>query len=906
MYSVQFFNLILCNIRKKQLFNLLFTTKHLPKLLWIIQLSCYFLYTNQTKAQVLNTSKQDSATVFIKKDSSFLDSQKTFRISKDAIEETIDYSAEDSCIFDIQLKKAFLYGNAAVKYEGMDLKANYIVVDFNKKELFAKGSLDSNGRYVGKPLFNDGERETQADTMIYNFNTKRGRTYGITMKEDDGYIICNKVFRDDDKSIYSDEGKYTTCNRTDHPHFYLKARNLKIIPNKKIIFGPANLVIEDIPTPLFLPFGMFPTKKGKRSGLIPFEYGASGNFGPFIRNIGYHLAISEKFDQSFTGDIYFRGSWRIASNSRYYTRYKYNGSLRIEASKYINAEREDPNYKQKNTRPFSITWQHNKDAKAKPGSSFSANVNIQKSNSALFNAQNASTIVTNEFGSSVSYSKALLNNKLNLTAGFIHRQNTQSKDFSVSLPNITLNMQRITPFSKPDAFGKYKWYKDFGVSYQLEFENRIDTKDSLFFSGKHIEEVFPFFKINSPVVLNQKDKFRVGILHSIPITLGSYKFLKNKFSFTPTINYREYWYLKTIRKEWNPSLKKVDTFYNNNFERASDYSAAANIGTQVFGTFQVESKKIKAIRHTIQPNVGFSYRPDYGLARYGYYDSVQTDTNPNRRQSIYSKFDEGIKGKPSRGASGLLNFSIGNNLQAKVLKKTDSTAKYENVTWLENLNMTGSYNFLADSQKLSLISFSAFTKLFNQLSLQASATLNPYTKNGLVYIDQLEILKSGRVGTWTNGQVSLTTGLNADMFRPVKSKDTSGLIKSEEDKQELNQMFLYPNGYIDFSMPWTLNINYSYNYSRLNYKTNHIHTFSFNGDVNITPKWKIGCNSGYDFQQKRIAYTQFEVSRLLHCWAMTFSWIPDGFRKSFTFSLRANSSVLQSLKVDKKRNWFDQ
>jgi hypothetical protein len=865
--------------------------------LWIIQISCCILYTENSFGQ--NTIEFDSTDV--KKD--------TFKISKDAIEDIIDYSAEDSSLFSIAEKKAYLWGNARVKYDGMDLKADLIIVDFGKRELYAKGRIDdSTGKYVGRPNFNDGDRETEADTMIYNFETKRGRTYGIAMKEGDGFIICNKVFRDDDKSIYSDEGKYTTCNNTEHPHFYLKARNLKIIPDKKIIFGPTNLVIEDIPTPLFMPFGMFPTKKDKRSGLVPFEYGASGLYGPYLRNVGYHLAISDHLDESITGDIYFRGSWRIASNTRYINRYKYFGNFNVEFSKYLNAEKEDPDYESKNTRTFRLGWSHNQDQKARPGSNFQANVDVQKNNASRLNSLNANTIVTNEFGSSVTYSKSLITNRLDMRVSALHRQNTQLKSFSMTLPNLTLSMQRITPFSQPNEIGKYKWFKDFGVSYLFEMENRINTKDSIFFSGKPFEGIIPGFTSNYAAPILPFENFRQGIIHSIPITLGSYKFINQHFSFTPTVNYREYWYFQTIEKQWNSSTEKLDTFYNDEFSRASDYNAAVNIGTQVFGTFQFASRKLSAIRHTITPNVGFSYRPDYTEEKFGYFKSVVVDTS--NRTEKYSIYEQGIKGGPSGGASGLLNFSIGNNLQAKILKQTDTSREYINTTWIENLSINGNYNFLKDSLKLSNISVSAFTKIFNQVSINANANLNPYARKVVdgreVTVNKLLWSESKRIGTWTNAGLQLTTGLNADMFRKNKTNDTSGKIESDQDKLDYNNMISNPYGYVNFDLPWSVNINYSFSYNRSNFNTLFSQTFNFNGDFNLTPKWKIGASSGYDFNEKKISYTQFEVSRLLHCWALNFTWIPDGIRKSFTFSLKANASILQSLKVDKKRNWFDQ
>lgn len=828
----------------------------------------------------------------------------TFRISKDAIDDIIEYKADDSTYFDLAKKKAYLYGNANVIYDGLNLKAYLIIVDFETRQLYAKGRIDSNGKYVDRPIFNDGERETMADTMIYNFNSKRGRTYGISMKEDEGFIYCNKVFRDNDKSIYSDRGRYTTCNNIEHPHFYLSTSNLKIIPEKKIIFGPSNLVIEDIPTPLVLPFGMVPTNKKKKSGLLPFEYGNSANYGPFLRNLGFHLGISNKFDQSFTGDAYFRGSWRVASNSRYAVRYKYTGNLKIEFARYQNGEREDPNFKSNREKTAKFEWNHMQDPKARPGSSFSAKMNIQKGNAAQLNSFNPTAIISNEFQSSVSYSKFLLKNKLELRTSATHSQNTQTHDFSMVLPSLTLSLQRITPFTKPSPSGKSKWYKDFAFSYNFDIENRIRTKDSIFFTGKPLEGFIPGFSVNNPMVLLENDKFQQGIIHNLPITLGSYKFFKQYFTFSPSVTYREFWYFKTIEKYWDPSDSTVKINYKDGFARANDYSAAATLSTNIFGTYQLSSKKVKAIRHSINPIVSYSYRPDYSSEKFGYYKSVQV--NDTGLMGKYSIFERGIKGGPATGKSGLLNFNIINNLQAKVLKKTDTSQSYENKTWIENFNVSGSYNTLLDTMKLSNLNVGAFTKLFNLVNINAGATLNPYQKRGNEYFNKFQLLKDGRVGTWTNASIQMNTSLNADMFRKKKSLDTAGKVRSQEDEDDFNAIRYNPAGYVNFDLPWSANINYSLYYDRSNYRTTITQTFGVGGDFNLSPKWKIGANTGYDFLQKKISYTQFEISRTLHCWALSMTWIPDGIRKSFMFSLKANSSILQSLKVDKRRNWYDQ
>ncbi len=891
-----FFALDLRKFQDKKLAKLLFCKKHLPSLVWIMPIAFAFIYNNPIYSQ--SKVMPDSTGIILKTNDS-LKSNDTFRISKDAIDALIDYKADDSTYFDIADKKAYLYGNANVKYNGLDLKAALIIVDFNKRQLYAKGHInDSTGKYVGRPSFNDGDIETEADTMIYNFETKRGRTYGIRMKEGEGYILCNKVFRDNDKSIYSEAGKYTTCNNPE-PHFHLQTRSLKIIPEKKILFGPSNLVIENVPTPLFIPFGMFPVKKGQKSGILPPDPGLSGVFGPNLRNFGYYFGINQYFDQTFYGDIYFRGSWRLASGTRYAKRYKFNGSLNLEFSKFLGSDREDPFFKDKITRPFSLRWTHTQDGKARPGTSFSASVNIQKNNAAQLTSNNPTQIVTNEFSSSVAYSKQLLNNKVNFTTNVIHRQNTQTKYFSLTLPSFTLGVQRITPFSKPNKNGKYKWFKDFGISYLGNFENRIDTKDSVFFTGLPFEQL-----LNGNVPISQlsvPDQFKQGILHTLPITLGSYKFIKQHFTFTPSVAYQEYWYFKTVNKDWNIIKQKLDTTYISGFSRASSYSVAGSVNTNIFGTFQFRSKKLSAIRHTISPNIGFSYRPDFeAIDKNKFIRKYKDSQNIERTYSIY---EQGIKGGPNGGESGSITFGIENNIQAKVLRKTDTSAKYENVNLIDNISMSGSYNFLADSFQLSNIGINGFTTVFNKLvRLNGSANLNPYAKNGRGKV--FEWQNSKRIGTWTNASIQMTTGLNADMFKKQKFADTSH--KSEAEKDAINSIMRDQYGYINFAIPWSVNINYSIAYLRANYKTDYNQTFSISGDFSITPKWKVGCNSGYDFNVKKISYTQFSISRNLHCWALSFNWIPDGVRKSFEFSLRANSSTLQDLKVKKLRQWFDQ
>ncbi|MBC7426481.1 MAG: LPS-assembly protein LptD [Bacteroidia bacterium] len=822
-----------------------------------------------------------------KKDTLSFSGSDTIRLSASSIDVAIVYSSEDSTIFDLKNQKVYLFGKAKVKYGEMTLEAARMVIDMKTKQLFATGITDSAGYFVDRPHFDDGDLPVDADTMIYNFNTKRGRTYGVRLVEGDGYILCNKVFRDDDKNIYSDRGRYTTCD-LDHPHFYLEVRKLKIIPDDKIVFGPANLVIEDVPTPLVLPFGMFPTKKGQKSGIIQPDPGFSSTYGPYVRNMGYYFAISEKFDQVVRADVYFRGSWALHTDSRYAQRYRYRGNFSLSYSNLLPAglEREDPGFKAGIAKTAQILWSHQQDAKARPNTNFSANVNIQRGKYSQLNSVNPTQIVASNFNSSVTYSKVLYNGKVNITTGLTHSQDVRTGDFDLSLPTLTVGVARITPFVRKVQVGRPKWFENISFSYTLDAENRIHTKDSLFFEGKAF------------------DKFQNGITHTIPITFGSFKVFRNFISITPTISYKEYWYNKTMTKVWNSKKQKLDTIINHGFTRGAEYSGGVNATTQIFGTYRFNSKKVNALRHVMTPSIGINYKPDFSEKRFGYYYDVQSDSIG--KISRLSIFEGGIKGGPSKVQVGSLNFGLNNNLQAKVLKKTDTSAKYENVNIIENLSINGNYNFLGDSFQLSNISVSGFTRLFKIAQLNASANLDPYHTEGNRRINKLEFGKSGRVGTWRSALLSLAGDVSSDMFKPKDSPPPSDVTNDLAKHAELVDLKQNPDNYNDFNRDWSLGVNTSIQYARNNYRTTWTPTLSFHGDLNVTENWKVGYNSGYDFNNKKIAYTQFNITRNLHCWVLDFQWIPDGIRKSFQFSIHVNSAKLAALKVSKKRNWYDQ
>jgi lipopolysaccharide assembly outer membrane protein LptD (OstA) len=826
-------------------------------------------------------SSQSNDTTFIQTDSVQADTG--ILVSKDAVEEIVDYTSADSSILNIKEKKFYLFGNANVKYGSFDLTADFIEIDFEKKELLAKGRIDdSTGRYVDVPKFKDGDQEVQADTMRYNFNSKRGRMQGLRIQEGESYIICNKVFRDSTGDIYTDIGKYTTCNH-EHPHFYMKARRLKIIPDKKIIAGPSNLVVADVPTPAYIPFLYFPNQKNKTSGIVIPQYGLSTDRGYNLINGGYYLRINDYLDQTITGDFYFRGSWGVKSNTRYAKMYKYNGDMSLGYAFNKFGDPDDPNYRV--SPDYQILWKHNQDPKSRPGTVFSSDVNIVSNQYNLNNSFNPQSIVSNTFRSSVSYSKMMGQGKYNLRMGATHNQNTSTKEFNMELPFVNFDVNRFNPFAHKERVGRPKWYENIGMSYSSNFTNRVNTYDSLIFERAVFQD------------------FRNMISHSIPVST-SIKLFKGFFTLNPSINYSEQWYFKSIEKVYDAANDTVLVQEVDGFSRASDYGANLSLSTRIYGIFNFKrNPKIEAIRHVITPTLTAGYKPDFSQDRFGYYKEVQIDEMGNTER--YSIYEQAINPGPGPGRNGLLSFTVNNNLEMKRYDITDSSKDVKYVKILESFDIGGNYNFLKDSLKLSEIRFAARTTLFQMVSVQLNGSLDPYSRGeGGVQMNRYAIETDGVIGRWTNASFISSINLNPEAFGKTSPATMQRNIGEYTDPEWRNIIY-YPGHYIDFNIPWNLSLNYSINYSRQRMVTNISNLVTFSGDLSVTENWKVVFNSGFDIKSKEMTFTSFDFVRDLHCWQITFNWMPIGARKSFMFGLAAKSTLLQDMKLNKNGFWFD-
>ena len=785
----------------------------------------------------------------------------------------IEKNAEDSIKLDIINQKAYLYGNAKIKYDNTTITAAYIEIDWTTNTIFATTTLDSLGNKIGHPVFTEGNESFKAHEITYNFKSKKCRVKKITTKEGEGYILGKVVKKMEDDIFYLKKGDYTTCN-AEKPHYAIRANRIKVIPGEKIITGPAHLTFFNIPMPLILPFGYFPNSDKKSSGLIIPSYGESSNMGFFLKGGGYYFTLSDKVDLSLKSDVYTKGSWNVKSLIRYKNRYKYNGNLNLSYGKIFNSEKGFPNYSEK--KDFNIKWRHKQDSKANPSLQFSANVEAGSSTYHRNNSYNANDFLKNTMSSSVNLTKnwqgAFFNN---LTFNLRHSQNTTTRNVNLTLPDISLNSKRVYPFKSLGNSAKTQWYDKIMIKYGMNTKNTISTTDSLLFTK------------------NSLSQFRNGMKHNIPIST-SIKVLKH-FTLKPSFNLTERWYLSQTEKRWDANSKSIITDTIHKFTRGHNYSLSTALNTKIYGMVQFNKSKIAAIRHVITPNLSFRYTPDFSDEKYGYYKTVQSDTLGKTQQ--YSIMNNGVYGSPSKGKSGNIHFSLGNILEMKVRNNKDTVETLKKIKLLESLNISSSYNIFKDSLNLSQINLNARTRLLNIFDITFSSRYDPYitNKEKTNHINQFELNTNNRLARLTSFSTTIGFTLNDKTFSGKKKKEE----EEKEDAEEQERDF--------YAIPWSLNANYSLSYNK-GYKSSAFadttQSLNFSGNLKLTKKWKIGFRSGYDFDAKELTYTSIDIYRDLHCWELLFNYIPIGYHKSYTLTIRVKAAALRDLKYEKKKDWF--
>ena len=819
---------------------------------------------------------------------------------KSAIDDQIERSCNDSTIQDFQHNKIYYFGGAVIKYEDIEINADYIEFDFEKHTVFAKGLPDSLGKIKGKPVFTQAGQKYLSDEMSFNFDTKKGIIRKVFTEDNDNYLHGDKIKKMDDGKIHIRSGSFTTCSNPEHPHYEFHFNRAIVIPDDKIVAKVLYAKIEETPLPVAIPFALIPTAKGQRSGLIIPSFGESANRGYYLENGGYYWAINQHMDLQLIGDIYTRGSWAVKPTFRYVNRYKYSGSL--AASYAINKVGVEGSADYTESTDFKIRWTHKQDPKARPKSSFSADVYIVSNNYNKYNAISTTEYLSNTFQSSIAYQTSFAN-KFYLTVNGSHSQNTLTHIMTVTLPEITLTMNRIYPLKNVGKAGKKHWYSELNLSYTANAKNYISMADSLFFKDHWL------------------DKMQNGLQHRVPINLPIKLF--KYFTWTTSVNLTDKMYLQYYKKEWDidttgTGFVRTDTIPH--FSNVFTYDMSSNITTKIYGMFRFKKGPVRAIRHVFTPTIGFSYNPDYSEKFWNYYS---TYIDGNGKEQKYSYYQGSIFGAPSAQRSGRITYSLSNNLEIKVPSRKDTVTGLKKVVLIENLTLSGNYDLAKDSLNWSYLTVSGRTTLFKNFSVQYSSIWDPYVLDsaGTKQLNKYEWDVNKRL--FRKKSVAWNFSASYTINDKTFGKKNKNKNKGDEEKplvsspnaseEELNDIHNNPNGYVDWSTSWSLSLSYNLrltnNLSYINWllhdNRSTVQMLGLQGEIKLSPKWKLSAQTGWDFETKKISYTSVTIYRDLHCWEMRFNVIPYGTYKSWNFQINVKAAALQDLKLTKKKDYRD-
>ena len=808
--------------------------------------------------------------------------------SPNAIKDIIRYKAVDSVAMNLDSRRAFLYSDGTIDYQTMNLRADHVEVDFNRQTLHAYGHLDTAGNTIGRPFFKQDDAEYHADSITFNYSTQKGIIQGVITQEGDGFLHGRKVKKVNDSVMYLDGGSYTTCNYA-HPHFAINFTKSKLITNNKIVTGPAWLTVEDVPTPVALPFAFFPITKQRQSGILIPSYGWMNYRGYYLKDGGYYFALSDNLDLSLLGELYTNLSWAAEAKSNYYVRYKYKGAVDLRYGQTFEGIRGDTaNFSSFND--FKFTWQHDQDAKANPYSRFSANVNLQSRNYSK-NTTNRADYFNSTTTSSISYTTKL-GPWFNLAASARESFNAQTGIMNIKLPSISLSSITFYPLRRRNPSGAYRWYENISLSYVLNAENNLTTPDSELFT---------------PITL---DRLQYGVQQQLPLS-SSVKVLRF-FNWTNSVSYTERWHWRTTERHYDPTDGSLTIDTVTGFRANRDFNISSSLSTRIYGMFQFNSGPLKALRHVINPSLSFSYHPDFGAERYGWWRQYTDTTGYVHRYSI---FQQSLYGGPPDGRSGNLRLSIGNNLEIKVQNPFDTTAEVKKIALIENLNLAMGYDLAKDSLNLSSLAVSGRTTLFRALVLNYSGSFSPYVidtlgrlHNQLLWQTERRLFRMDN-STWST---QLSYSLNPNTFSSKKGADakttgrpTSTLIQTPYS----TPIPILLGGYADFDVPWNVSLSYTFSHvdryvaSVMNIQSETIQSITLSANVSLTPNWRLAMSTGYDISNKGMSYTTVDIYRDLHCWEMRFSWVPFGYYKSWFFQINIKADALRDVKYEKKKNY---
>ena len=813
------------------------------------------------------------------------------------------YEATDTTSISPKEKLIRLYNNAKITYQDMEITSGIIIVDYDKNEIYAGRIKDSLGEYTQLPVFKQGQDEIRPDSLKFNMDTKKAIIFNSRTEEAGLNILSDKTKKENDSVYYMDRAKFTTSADIENPEYYFLLRKAKVIPGKKIITGPTNMYIADVPTPIGLPFAYFPISNKRSSGIIFPSFGEQNSRGYFVQNGGYYLPINDNLDLTLLGDYYTNGSYGFRVENTYLYRYKFRGNLSFRFENLIQSERGFPDYSKSSI--YNLRWSHSQDSKSNPNSRFSASVNLGSSKyyQQSINQMNAANFLNNSLSSSISYSKTFPGEpQVNMSLSATHSQNTNTQTINMTLPTLQTSVSRIYPFA-PKVGTKKGIIQNINFQYNLRGENRILTTDSLFFKKEMFENA------------------KSGFQHSIPISTN-FKLLKY-FSFSTSANLQETWVFKTINREYDVELQEVITNENRGFDSFRTYNFSSSLGTTVYGMYNFSEKsKIKAIRHVMRPSLSYGISPSFDK----YYDSYEVISADGLTTSDiqYSRFEGSIFGLPNKNYASSVALSLNNNVEAKVVDKESEENELKKVVILNNLNFSTSYNLAADSLRLSPVRMNGGTQLFkNKMNVNFGATFDPYALDeNNNRIDKFQINDGGGLFRLTSANLTFNYafssdnsdkdsersqaaidesvrngGRDDDLFGRAMDTSTEEFSKVDKEKKEK-----VPDNLYNYKIPWSLRMAYAVNYNNT-VGQNEIssHSLMFSGDIELSPKWSAGISSGYDFKNQGITYTQLRFERDLLSWRMNFSWIPFSTNKSWNFFIGIKSGMLSDIKYDKRR-----
>lgn len=863
-------------------------------------------------------------------DSSLRDSlyKDTVRKSKSALEEPVSYSAKDSITFDYTNSRAHLFGGSQVNYQNLQLTADDISLSLDSSLVHASGRPDSTGAIQGKPLFKQGEDEYEPDRISYNFKTRKAFISNVYTQEGEGFMQSREGKRDSSGVMYVQNGKYTTCD-AEHPHFYVSLTRAKMHPGKNVIFGPAYLVVEDVPLPLAIPYGFFPFSSSYKSGFIMPTYGDETTRGFYLRDGGYYFAINDKVDLKVLGEFYTKGSWGLSAQTNYKKRYRFGGNFYFSYQNTKEGEKNMPDYSV--SKSFKLTWSHRQDAKANPTQTFSASVNFATSSyerNNLTSMYNPESYTQSTRTSSVSYSKSFSKVGLTLSGTFNLSQNMRDSSISVTLPTLSISQSRFNPFKRKKAAGKERWYEKIAMSYTGTLANSINTKEDKLFHSSLVKD------------------WRNGMRHQVPIS-ASFSVL-NYINVTPSFTFTDRMYTHKVMQGWDTERQDVqrDTVYG--FYNVYNYNMSISANTKLYGMYRpmpwFGGKKIAAIRHVFTPTVSFSYAPDFSQSRFGFYDSyVKTDANGNVSTVRYSPFSGMMYGTVGQGMTGSVTMDVANNIEMKVRTDKDSTG-YRKISLIDELGGSLSYNMAAKRRPWSDLNLRARIKLTKKYTYSMNAVFATYAyekdENGRVYVGDHTEWSRGRFGRFQGTAQNISYPISNETFRKLFGKKHRTTTSDDELDEELDEdeetdptmQNVDPDrkkgktganqesngdvdedGYLKFSLPWSINIGYGvtirentqgrFNDKRMRYPYKLSHTLNLSGNIRISEGWNINFSSGYDFNMHKLSMTTASLSRDLHCFQMSCSMVISPYTSyNFTFACKAGT-LADALKWKKQSSY---